>query len=110
MKQFISLILAFVSISCITGCSKYGTPICDFELKGKVKNQENSPVENIQIVINEPYSGYVDTVYTDDAGDFRLIVYENSGNIYHIKAVDTDGEENEGKYKEKNININLEKE
>lgn len=65
-----------------TGCAKkygvmepaeYGTPWADYQVQGKVTNQEQAPLKDIQVVLEFPkYGGYSDTLYTDENGEYKF--------------------------------------
>lgn len=63
----------------------YGQPHADYEIKGKVQNQDEQPVTDAQIIVkeldtqNRPWRMHPDTVYVGKAGDY---VYQNGGTNY----------------------------
>ena len=64
-----------------TGCAmkygvmevEYGTPWADYQVQGKVTNQEQAPLRDIQVVLEFPkYGGYSDTLYTNENGEYKF--------------------------------------
>jgi len=93
-KKLIVFILSLMGIS-VVSCMKYGEPYAEFELKGKVTDTLDNPIENIRVTIQpSEYSG----VYSDTAGNFRLTEYMPSYANVTVKIEDTDGEENGGDF------------
>ena len=96
MKKLIVFILSLMGIS-VVSCMKYGEPYAEFELKGKVTDTLDSPIENIHVTIHQSeYS--IDGAYSDAAGNFCLIDYMPSYANVTVKVEDIDGEENGGEF------------
>ena len=57
------------------GTCEYGSPYADYEIKGKVVDNQGYPIANIQIEISDsiPENGWMqkDTLYTDSDGKFQ---------------------------------------
>lgn len=93
---FLMSLLGFTVVSC--NQVEYGCPYAEFDMKGVVTDEENHPIENIQIAVsNHDY----DTVYTytDAAGKYYLPTKE----IYpwdsvQVVATDIDGIEHGGEF------------
>ncbi len=95
------------------GCDpmvKYGVPTGDLKLEGKVSNENNEPLQNIQ-VLHRPgwkdgagtmyWSGPQDTLYTDSNGMFYLqykfempmqyskIIAHDTAGVYASDSIET---------------------
>ena len=53
-KKILVFILSIIGIS-VVSCMKYGVPEAIFELKGKVTDTLDNPIENLQITLREGY-------------------------------------------------------
>lgn len=56
--------------------AEYGCPYAQFEATGVVTDEENQPMENVQVIVknkgdNDTPREFLPTVYTDDAGVYR---------------------------------------
>ncbi len=52
---------------------EYGTPWADYQVQGKVTDQEQAPLKDIQVVLEfSKYGGYSDTLYTDENGEYKF--------------------------------------
>lgn len=63
-----ALIALLLGILGLNGCFRleYGTPYATFEATGTITNEENKPLENIQVVVKRPgFYEYVEE-YTED--------------------------------------------
>jgi putative lipoprotein (rSAM/lipoprotein system) len=95
MKRVIVFLLSIIGIS-VVSCAKYAAPVASFELKGKVTDTLDNPIENIQIHVQQnEYT--MDVIYSDVSGNFYLTDYLG-GNMIMIKVDDIDGEENGGDF------------
>lgn len=98
MKKIISIILALLGYS-IWGCiEKYGVPFTSFQLKGKVRNEQATPIKNIKIIVEKKYES-ADTLYTSETGNYDVTfpLYEPN-NVINVSVEDIDGEENNGMF------------
>ena len=101
MKKLFFLIFPFLSVS-LTAC--YGPPHAEFEVKGKVVDENNIPIHNICIATSSENGHiYPDTVYTDAAGlySIRNSVTGSQELTLKVTSTDIDGEENGGDFIEK---------
>ena len=66
MRLFTLLGIAFV----VTAC--YGTPYAEYDVEGQVTNENYEPLEDMQVVVKS-YNEHewADTIYTNQAGEFR---------------------------------------
>jgi len=107
MKKIISIVLALLGYS-ILGCmEKYGVPFTGFQLKGKVCNEQATPIKNIRIIVETNYEP-ADTLYTSENGNFdrTWTIYEPNGE-FKIYVDDIDGDENNGMFVSQNKTIIL---
>jgi hypothetical protein len=107
MKKIIVFLLSVIGISatsCIT--AMYGTPEAEFELKGKVTDTLNNPIENIQIDI-QLNDNYADRTSSNAKGNYELINHfsPHDNASITIKVEDIDGEENGGEFATQIISI-----
>lgn len=78
-------LLGFASCSnTIEAPAEYGCPYAEYELKGKVVNAKQEPIEGARMVIRKFYRNYdrdcfSDTIYTREDGTFN---YLQRGDIY----------------------------
>ncbi len=87
-------ILGFTAVSCDGPTCDYGCPYAKFKVKGVVTDEENHPVENIQVVVN-----HYDTIYTNAEGKYATLpqmIYP--WDSVQLVATDIDGIENGGEY------------
>ena len=87
----------------------YGTPHSKFTIKGKVTNESNSPIPQIQI--RSPYGEdipHADTLYTDSKGEFNYSFngFFRSDNI-PLLLTDIDGEQNGGSYAPDSVSVSF---
>lgn len=84
------------------GSAEYGSPHADYEIKGKVVNNQGSPIPDIQIEVSDsiPESGwmYRDTIYTDANGQFEWKRGEFPRMTFQLISRDIDEEENGGQF------------
>lgn len=87
----------------------YGSPYSKFTIKGKVTNESNVPIPQIQI--RSPYGEgvpYVDTLYTDSKGKFSYSFegFYRSENVPLLLS-DIDGEQNGGSYAPDSVSVSF---
>lgn len=84
------------------GTCEYGTPYADYEIKGKVVDNQGYPIANIQIEISDsiPESGWMqkDTLYTDSDGKFQWKRGDFPGSTFQLISRDIDEEDNGGQF------------
>lgn len=103
--------------ACGEGSVEYGTPVMDYQVKGRVTAEDGKPLEGIQVVIkDEGYHAYQkedgstvmgnDTVYTDADGQF-VSHQASAGWVDLAKAVfnDVDGEAHGGTFKSDSVRV-----
>ena len=110
IKSFDKIIVILLAmLGAFTGCNKsvyepemYGTPYADYDLKGIVIDKETSnPIKNIRVV----HQTYYDTTYTDAEGKYAFIYHGNVVNTFHLKIEDIDGEENDGDFEAREMDV-----
>lgn len=105
----ILMLLGFAgTASCeyINQACEYGMPTMDFEVSGKVVNEEAAPVKGIQVscsIIKEPG---IETVLTAEDGSFTIA--GTSVNA-RLEFEDIDGPENGGEFESMYQDISVEK-
>ena len=128
-KVFISIITGLLGMLGFQSCNifgggmvMYGTPHADFNVKGKVTDEDGKPVPGARTVIDSYYGwtddlgisysnlDYTDTLYTDSQGyvNAKAMVFGVSSHIT-VTVTDIDGPEN-GEFEEKVIeNLHMHK-
>lgn len=82
--------------TCDGGADMYGCPHAKFTIKGKVINEAQIPIPQIQIRTAYTDSpNYVDTLYTDSKGEF---IYTKDNKYISLFFTDIDGNANGGNY------------
>jgi len=94
---------------------EYGTPHADYEIKGKVQNEEGQPMKGMRVIVTEnpsptgeTYPGQCDTLYTGDAGEYLFeedyavtnkyrVVCEDPNGVYKADSVDVNMKPEHGK-------------
>lgn len=92
------------------GLCMYGTPTADHTIKGKVVNQRNEAVPDIQIIVTPEGNNKfpLDTVYTKESGEYIYNKKEFAFTKYTVSVKDNDGEKN-GLYQDKDTTITITK-
>lgn len=92
------MLLGFSTCDSEPGAAMYGTPHADFTIKGKVVNQENMPIPDIEIKClvehhgdNRHWFDTIPAVSTDPAGVFHCQFEEFPTDKLRIIATDIDG-------------------
>ena len=92
------MLLGFSTCDSEPGAAMYGTPHADFTIKGKVINQENMPIPDIEIKClvehhgdNRHWFDTIPAVSTDPAGVFHCQFEEFPTDKLRIIATDIDG-------------------
>ena len=95
---FLLSLLGFSVVSCIQ--SKYGTPTATFELKGKVTDTLDNPIENICIHVAQRDNYYMEKTFTDAQGNYFIVngIFPAENKLITMKVEDVDGEENGGEF------------
>lgn len=114
MKPIVKSCAFLLSLLGITSCenlfrTEYGTPNAEFQIKGKVTDMENNPIEGIQV--NNQGSFDNEMAYTKADGTFELSFKafppSNDSKI-DLTFTDVDGAEN-GEFADKTENISVTK-
>lgn len=107
------MLLGFSTCDSEPGATMYGTPHADFTIKGKVINQENMPIPDIEIKClvehhgdNRHWFDTIPAVSTDPAGVFHCQFEEFPTDKLRIIATDIDGPKN-GSYEKDSTNLTL---
>ncbi len=70
-NSLIAWVLSLAGIACTNIACEYGTPEAKFNVSGTVTSEESGePIDHIQVTM-----GY-DTVYSDQAGKYKISTYE----------------------------------
>ncbi len=110
INALIAILMGMLGVSCHIGYNEYGTPYATFEMSGTVTDEQEQPLENIQVVHqdgwrngNDPtrWRDCPDTLYTDADGKFyrhysgyfplecqKLVVNDTTG-VYASDSIDT---------------------
>ena len=102
INTFLAFLLGLLGFSaCESPRVEYGVPHADLEIKGRVSNEENQELSNIQIVHRQGrkngigilyWNEYADTLYTNSQGCFyRFYGYNDPFEYHRIIANDTSG-------------------
>lgn len=97
---------------------EYGSPSVSYQVKGKVTTATGVPIEGIQVIVRDPYAGFLkelepysysqgaDTVFTNDKGEFTGHKAESSS-IYDQKVFfhDIDGDANGGTFESDSVEM-----
>lgn len=111
-------LLGFSMVSCNTE-EEYGSPYAEYEIKGKVVNEEGKAIPGIQVVLTETPSytsssyAYCDTLQSGNKGEFnRNVGIHSVGNDqkFELRAKDIDGEDNGGLFEEETTEVLFKKE
>ena len=88
ISYLLSGILGILGFSSCSGDEpdEYGSPSADYIYKGKVTDENDSPIQNIQVVTDLKDSNDIsvgkDTIYTDANGEFQ----KRLKTMYNIKS------------------------
>ena len=114
LKSVNGLLTGILALLGFSSCDQvstdmYGTPHSKFTIKGKVTNESNIPIPQIQI--RSPYGEdipHADTLYTDSKGEFK---YSSTGSLRSnnipLLLTDIDGEKNEGSYAPDSVSVSF---
>lgn len=118
-KVFISIVTALLGMLGFQSCNlfglgmvMYGTPHADFNVKGKVTDEDGKPVQGARTVIDAYYGwtddlgisyrnlDYTDTLYTDSQGEIfaGASIFDESSHVT-VTVTDVDGPAN-GEFEE----------
>lgn len=99
------------------GADEYGCPYADYEIKGKVVDENGKAINGIQVIIPDPFGNeeytHRDTLITNSAGEFvaRPVVTTFGTNItFKITTKDIDGTDNGGAFEETITEVAFKKE
>ena len=99
--------MAFFGFSaCAEMAAEYGTPHAEFEIKGKVTDEQKVPLNGIAVVYDDQFHGS-DTLYTDQDGRFLLQGTMFPREEMKLTFVDKDGELNGGLFETKSVEVAL---
>ena len=107
LATMILTLLGFTSCDSITGeePDMYGTPTTDFQLKGKVRADDNAPIKGIKVVLSQD-NWHRDSTYTDANGNYSMKGHMASSPEWYLKEdagfklllEDVDGDQNGGSF------------
>lgn len=109
--KFFNYILVLLGFSASTSCEnvipvkcEYGTPTMDFEISGKVVNQESEPIQGIKVSCQIFTGPGTTTAITAEDGSFHI-----SGKAISpmLEFEDIDGPENGGEFASKTEEIKV---
>ena len=110
INVLLTAILGMLGYSCGDMRAEYGTPMSDFTLEGTVSNEDDEPLQDIQVVHragwknsegNVSWMGQPDTLYTDADGKFqrlyggdfpleyRQIIVNDTAGVYASDSIET---------------------
>ena len=105
LNILLTSLLGLMGYGCVP-MVKYGVPTGDLTLEGKVSNENNEPLQNIQVIHRQGWKdgawrGPQDTLYTDSNGMFyrqyqsempmqyrKIIVHDTAG-VYASDSIET---------------------
>ena len=104
LKKLLLLLFPIMGVT-LTAC--YGTPHADYKVLGKVMDEENQPINNIQVQVGNNWN----RVYTDSAGKYQAYGYLDFDEYQTLRVAvtDIDGEENGGEYESAMIDLKYER-
>jgi len=105
-KKILLLLFPIMGVT-LTAC--YGSPHADFKVSGKVMDENNQPINNIQVEVENEWN----KVYTDAAGNYQAHGSLDIGGEYQtlrVAVTDIDGEENGGDFESAIIDLKYERE
>lgn len=111
MYKFLFILLAALGFS--TSCSHsqkdmYGTPTCDYKVKGRVTDTEGNAIIGISVTLhnNNQSSSFVSTTTTKN-GVFETKLLSTSEHDYHLVTFkDVDGKYNGGEFNSQTLDLN----
>lgn len=102
------------------GVAMYGCPNADYDIKGKVVDENGKGIENIKIEIGHVQTSTPGVIYdyeyipfytdlkTDADGNYHYIGNDFPNNQLRIKAEDIDGEEHGGQFAPDSVELKVE--
>ncbi len=106
--KFKKILLLLFPIMGVTLTACYGSPHADFKVSGKVMDENNQPINNIQVEVENEWN----KVYTDAAGNYQAHGSLDFGGEYQtlrVAVTDIDGEENGGDFESAIIDLKYER-
>lgn len=103
LKKILLLLFPIMGVT-LTAC--YGVPHADFKVSGKVMDEENQPINNIQVQVGAEWN----RVYTDTAGNYQIhgeLGFDENQTL-RVAVTDIDGEENGGEFESAIIDLKYE--
>ena len=103
LKKILLFLFPIMGVT-LTAC--YGVPHADFKVSGKVMDEENQPINNIQVQVGNEWN----KVYTDTAGNYQIHgeLGLDEFQTLRVAVTDVDGEENGGEYESAMIDLKYE--
>ncbi len=100
LKKILLFLFPIMGVT-LTAC--YGSPHADFKVSGKVMDEENQPINNIQVQIGSEWN----RVYSDAAGNYQAQgeLEFNEYQTLRVAVTDIDGEENGGEFESAMIDL-----
>ena len=106
--KILAFILGFLATSCDLGINNdppihvmYGIPTTEYKISGFVKDNQNTPIEGIEI------NFHFTSTYTNPDGSFSIDEELSSFHDSKLYAVDIDGTENGGEFQSEEFDLNL---
>ena len=121
MKRFIYWLLTMLGFSSMVGCDgginpvpdMYGTPLADYEIKGKVLDADGDPIKGIKVEVQTYVAGPepipIIRKFSLDDGTYDASVQTFPVSKLRLVAQDIDGAENGGEFEEKTVELDFSK-
>ena len=104
--------LSLLGFSCTNfgGKEMYGVPSADFEVKGRVSDSENRPLEDIKVTVRVDDGRAVPSI-TDSEGRYaiRTDVFVARDCRAWVKAEDIDGDGGGGRFEADSVSVDVER-
>ena len=117
MKRIVIRLLSLLGFAAVTGCDEgsldmYGCPSATFEIKGKVFDDAETPVEGIRVFASEhsDTTGYAvrsKSVFTSKDGEYEVVLNTIPVRKVYLFATDVDGEANGGEFASRSIEVDF---
>lgn len=110
--KFFNYILVLLGFATTTSCEvispacEYGTPTMDFEVSGKVVNQDSTPIAGIKVSCRIFAAPGIATALTSEDGSFFI---SGTGMSPLLEFEDIDGPENGGEFAAKTEEIKVDR-
>lgn len=122
MKRLIYWLLTMLGFTTVVSCEEndrinvnmYGSPYINYIAKGRIVDNENRPIKNIQfipavVLYNNDKSQFkifprIDTTYTNERGEYYIKDSNGNGNVsVGVYLNDIDGTRNGGEFESQQI-------